>query len=181
MTEFTPEKIEEIEKCSEDPVYFINNYVKFNHYANGLSGIKLYEPQEELIRKYHNNRFNILKAPRRIAGKSSTAIFYILHHIIFGNEKQVALVSHHTNPSIHLLNSLKFSYENLPKWMQHDIILSNKTTLELGNGSCVIATSLSPDYFRGKNFSLVVLDELGYNTSNKVKYFFNSVPSIHCL
>jgi hypothetical protein len=177
---FTQEQISEFIKCKDDPVYFINNYVKFDHFKDGLTGIKLYEPQEKLINKYHTNRFNILKAPRCISGKSSTAIFYILHQIIFQDYETVGIFSHHQNPSIHLLDRLKVSYENLPKWMQQGVIKNNRTTFELENGSRVIASSISPyNNARGQTFSLILLDEIGYISYTRVKDFFDCVfPTI---
>jgi hypothetical protein len=179
FTQFTQEHITELQKCKEDPVYFINNYVKFDHFKDGLTGIKLYEPQEKLINKYHNNRFNILKAPRQIAGKSSTAIFYILHQIIFQDYGNVGIFSHHRNPSIHLLDRLRVAYENLPKWMQQGVITNNRTTFELENGSRVIAASISSSTARGQAFSLILLDEIGSSSYTKVKDFFDCVfPTI---
>jgi hypothetical protein len=171
----TEEQITELQKCNNDPVYFINNYVKFDHFKDGLTGIKLYEPQEKLINKYHNNRFNILKASRQVAGKSSTAIFYILHQIIFDDYRTVGMFSHHQNPSIHLLDRLKVAYENLPKWMQQGVRINNRTTFELENGSKVIAASISSTHTKGQNFSLILLDEIGNNSYAKVEDFFNSV------
>jgi hypothetical protein len=177
---FTEEQISEFIKCKDDPVYFINNYVKFDHFKYGLTGIKLYEPQEKLINKYHTNRFNILKAPRQIAGKSSTAIFYILHQIIFEDCRTVGIFSRNRNSSIDLLDRLKVAYENLPKWMQYGVITNNRTTFELENGSRVIAASISPsNNARGQAFSLILLDEIGYISYTRVKDFFDCVfPTI---
>lgn len=171
----TQEQVEEFLKCKEDPIYFINNYVKFDHFKDGLTGIKLYESQEKLINKYHTNRFNILRAPRQVMGKSSTAIFYILHQIIFENYGNVGIFSHHRKPSIHLLDRLKVSYENLPKWMQHGVIINNRTTFQLENFSRVIAESMSPSTAKGQSFSLILLDEIGNNSYTKSEKFINSV------
>ena len=172
---FTEEQVQEFKKCKDDPVYFINNYVKFDHFKYGLTGIKLYEPQEKLINKYHTNRFNILKAPRHIAGKSSTAIYYILHQIIFQNYGNVGIFSHHRNPSIHLLDRLRVAYENLPKWIQHDIVVNNKQELKLENGSKVIAAPILSSYAKGQTFSLILLDEIGSSSYTKLEDFFNSI------
>ena len=169
---FTEEQTQELKRCKEDPVYFINNYVKFNHFKDGLSNFKLYEPQEKLINNYHNNRFNIVKASRQIAGKSSTAIYYILHHILFEDSRTVGLFSHNINPSIHLLDLLKVAYENLPEWLQQNITVNNRQTLELENGSKVIASSISPYNLKGLDFSLMLLDEMGSTSYTRLQEFF---------
>jgi hypothetical protein len=151
--------IEELQKCKDDPVYFINNYVKFEHLKDGLTNIKLYEPQEKLINKYHNNRFNILKAPRQVAGKTSTGLFYVLHHIIFNDNVNDGIFFPKIAMGRGAFQMLLNAYENLPEWMQHKIIKWNESTLELENGSRVIMNNTTYSSFKGWNFNLVYLDE----------------------
>ena len=56
---------QEWEKCSNDPIYFIKNYVKIVHVDKGLIPFKLHPFQEEFINILHNNRFSIAKWPRQ--------------------------------------------------------------------------------------------------------------------
>jgi hypothetical protein len=49
--EFTKEDVENYVKCSNDIVYFAQNYVKVVHPDKGLINIDLYEFQEKLLRK----------------------------------------------------------------------------------------------------------------------------------
>ena len=158
---FTQEQIEEFIKCKDDPIYFINNYVKFDHFKDGLTGIKLYEAQEKLINKYHTNRLNICKGPRQV-GKTLVGIFYILHHIIFNDNVTDGIFSHNTLTSRSSLERLQTAYENLPKWMQHKVIKLNRSTLELENGSRVIAGNTTYNSFKGWTFNLTYLDEFAF-------------------
>jgi hypothetical protein len=160
-TQITELQITELQKCKDDPVYFINNYVKFDHFKDGLTGIKLYEPQEKLINKYHNNRFNICKSSRQ-SGKTSIGLFYVLHHIIFNDNVTDAILSLNTLTARNILQRLLIAYENLPEWMQHKVIIKNKSTLELENGSRVIVGNTTYSSFRGWTFNLTFLDEFAF-------------------
>ena len=63
--EFTQEQILEFEKCSKDPLYFIQNYVKIVSLDLGLVPFKMYNFQKEMVGTMHNNRFTICKLPRQ--------------------------------------------------------------------------------------------------------------------
>ena len=115
--EFTEEQIKEYIKCSKDPVYFTKKYVKIVSLDEGLVPFKLYKFQENLIKNFHNNRFNICKMPRQ-CGKSSTAIAYLMYYIIFNADVNVALLANKAQTAKDLLGRLQLAYENLPKWLQ---------------------------------------------------------------
>ena len=40
--DFTPEEVQEVIKCSEDPVYFIKNYIKIVSLDKGLIPFDMY-------------------------------------------------------------------------------------------------------------------------------------------
>lgn len=62
---FTQEEIQEIAKCSNDPIYFINTYVKLVHIDHGLIQMKLRDYQEKMVRTYHKNRKSVTTAARQ--------------------------------------------------------------------------------------------------------------------
>ena len=64
--EFTEEQVSEYLKCSEDPVYFIENYVNIVHVDKGVIPFGMYDYQEEMVRTFNDNRFTIVKCPRQI-------------------------------------------------------------------------------------------------------------------
>lgn len=73
--EYTPEEIAEIKKCAKDIVYFANNYCTVMT-DFGLQTIKLRGYQENMLRQFQAERFNVVLASRQI-GKcalSSTKI-----------------------------------------------------------------------------------------------------------
>ena len=80
--QFTQEQIEEYIKCSQDPNYFIEKYIKIVNVDKGLVPFKMYEFQKKIVQTVHDNRFTIAKLPRQ-SGKSTTVVSYILHYILF--------------------------------------------------------------------------------------------------
>ncbi len=94
--DFTQDQIEEYVKCSKDPAYFIKNYVQIVHVDKGLVPFDLYDFQEDMIDKFHNNRFVICKMPRQ-TGKSTTILSFLLHYILFNENVKVALLANKGN------------------------------------------------------------------------------------
>ena len=176
--EFTPEQIEEYMKCANDPVYFVENYIKIVHVDRGLIPFEMYPFQENIVRTIHSNRFTICKLPRQ-SGKSTTMISYLLHHVLFNQDKKVAILANKLTTARELLQRLKKSYENLPKWLQQGIVEWNKLSIHLENGSKVIASSTSSSAVRGDTYSIILLDEFAFVPNNIAEDFFNSVyPTI---
>jgi hypothetical protein len=78
-----------------------------------------------------------------------------------------------------MLGRLQLSYENLPKWMQQGIIGWNKGSVELENGSRLLAASTSASAVRGMSFNVIFLDEFAFVPNNIAEQFFSSVyPTI---
>ena len=176
--EFTQEQILEFMKCKEDPVYFANNYIKIVSLDEGLTQFHPYHFQEKLINNFHNNRFNICKMPRQ-TGKSTTVVSYLLHYAVFNDSVNIGILANKAATARELLGRLQTAYENLPKWMQQGIVAWNKGSLELENGSKILAASTSASAVRGMSFNILFLDEFAFVPNHVADSFFASVyPTI---
>jgi hypothetical protein len=176
--EFTQEQIAEFIKCKQDPVYFANNYIKIVSLDEGLTQFHPYHFQEKLINNFHNNRFNICKMPRQ-TGKSTTVVSYLLHYAVFNDSVNIGILANKAATARELLGRLQTAYENLPKWMQQGIISWNKGSLELENGSKILAASTSASAVRGMSFNILFLDEFAFVPNHVADSFFASVyPTI---
>ena len=176
--EFTQEQIEEFIKCKSDPVYFANNYIKIVSLDEGLTQFHPYHFQERLIERFHANRFNICKMPRQ-TGKSTTVVSYLLHYAVFNDSVNIGILANKAATARELLSRLQTAYENLPKWMQQGIISWNKGSLELENGSKILAASTSASAVRGMSFNILFLDEFAFVPNHIADSFFASVyPTI---
>jgi hypothetical protein len=176
--EFTKENIQEYIKCKEDPIYFAKNYIKIVSLDDGLIPFSMYDFQEKLITNFHENRFNIAKLPRQ-TGKSTTVVSYLLHYALFNDNIRIAILANKAATAIELLGRLQLSYENLPKWLQQGVGSWNKGSLELENGSKIVAASTSSSAVRGNSFNIIFLDEFAFIPNHIAEQFFSSVyPTI---
>ena len=175
---FTPDQIQEWLKCADDPVYFTKNYIKIVSLDEGLVPFKMWDFQENMIQRFHTNRFNIAKLPRQ-TGKSTTVVSYLLHYAIFNDNVNIGILANKLTTSRELLGRLQLAYENLPKWMQQGIVSWNKGSLELENGSKIMAASTSSSAVRGMSFNIIFLDEFAFVPTHIAEQFFSSVyPTI---
>ena len=176
--EFTEEQVIEFIKCKNDPVYFAKNYIKIVSLDEGLTQFHPYDFQEKLIKNFHENRFNICKMPRQ-TGKSTTSVSYLLHYAVFNDSTNIGILANKAATARDLLGRLQTAYENLPKWMQQGIISWNKGSLELENGSKILAASTSASAVRGMSFNVLFLDEFAFVPNHIADSFFASVyPTI---
>ena len=171
--QFTEEQVVEFLKCKDDPVYFALNYIKIVSLDEGEVPFKLYPFQEKLVRRFHENRFNICKMPRQ-TGKSTTCVSYLLHYALFNANVNIAILANKASTARDLLNRLQFAYEKLPKWMQQGILVYNKGSMELENGSKIIAASTSASAVRGGSYNIIFLDEFAFIPNHIAEQFFAS-------
>jgi hypothetical protein len=176
--EFTATQIEEFIKCKDDPVYFAKNYIQIVSLDSGLVPFEPYDFQEKLIKRFHENRFNICMMPRQ-TGKSTTSVAYLLHYVVFNDSVNVGILANKAATARELLGRLQLAYENLPKWMQQGVLAWNRGSLELENGSKILAASTSASAVRGMSFNILFLDEFAFVPNHIADSFFASVyPTI---
>ena len=176
--EWTKKELFEYKRCMDDPLYFIQTYVRIVSLDEGLIPFKMYNFQKEMVGTFHNNRFTICKLPRQ-SGKSTTMISYLLHYALFNPSVNIAILANKAATARDLLGRLQLAYEHLPKWLQQGVMSWNKGSLELENGSKILASSTSASAVRGGSYNIIFLDEFAYVPSNVAEQFFSSVyPTI---
>ena len=176
--EFTQEQILEFMACKQDPVYFAQKHVKIVTLDEGLMPFEPYDFQQKLINNFHDNRFNICKMPRQ-TGKSTTVISYLLHYLLFNDSVNIGILANKAATARELLGRLQTAYENVPKWMQQGVLSWNRGSLELENGSKILAASTSASAVRGMSFNILFLDEFAFVPNHIADSFFASVyPTI---
>ena len=175
---FTKDQIAEFIKCSKSPVYFIEKYVQIVSIDEGLVPFSLYPFQKEMVGTFHNNRFTICKLPRQ-SGKSTTILSYLIHYVIFNEQVNIAILANKAATARDLLGRFQLAYEHLPDWLQQGVVNWNKGSLELENGSKIIAASTSASAVRGGSYNIIFLDEFAFIPNNIAEQFFSSVyPTI---
>lgn len=159
--DWTPERVEEFMKCAQDPVYFVETYMKIINVDHGLINFKLYDYQKEMLQSMAENRMSIIATARQ-AGKSTTTCGFILWYIIFNKEKTVALLANKGDTAREILGRVQLAYQYLPKWLQQGVVEWNKGNIDLENGSRVLAGSTSSDNIRGYTINMLFIDEAAF-------------------
>jgi len=176
--EWTEETISEYQRCMEDPLYFVETYIKIVSLDEGVVPFKLFPFQKDIVGTIHNNRFTICKLPRQ-SGKTTTLVAYILHYVLFNNNINVAILANKAATARDILARLQLAYEHLPKWLQQGVLSWNKGSLELENGSRIVASATSSSAVRGGSYNMIFLDEFAFVPQNIAEDFFSSVyPTI---
>ena len=153
--------IEEFQKCKEDPVYFISNYVKVTHPVRGLVPFKLYPFQVEMLEYIKNYRFNILRKFRQ-AGCTTISAAYSLWMIVFQKHKQVVILSKGDAESTEVLDRIKIMYNELPSFLRPTLVEDNKHTLKLSTGSTIKSRPSGKQSGRSLAGSLLIIDEAAF-------------------
>lgn len=175
---WTPQEIQEWIKCSQDPEYFIETYIKIVNVDRGLINFDLYDYQKDIVNLAIAERFVICKMPRQ-AGKTTTLVGIMLWYILFHQNYNVAILAHKLQQAREILSRIQLAYEHIPKWLQQGIVEWNKGNIELENGSKILASATSSSAIRGGSFNLVYLDEFAFVENNMQEDFFASVyPTI---
>lgn len=91
VIEFTEEQIQEYIKCSEDPIYFIENYMTVVHVDKGVVPFKLYEYQKEMLKAIHENRHVIVLAARQSGKCFFSSMLLKLRNKRTGEVKEISI------------------------------------------------------------------------------------------
>jgi hypothetical protein len=174
----TQDQITEYTRCASDPEYFIVNYVKIVSTDLGLIPFELRKYQKRMVHKMHRWNRLIMRAARQ-SGKTQTSAAYILWYILFQDLKTVAILANKQDTSTEILSRVQEMYMHVPLWMQQGIVVWNKTSFLLENGSRCFSAPTSSNAIRGYTISLLYLDEYAHVPNNVALNFFTSVyPTI---
>lgn len=175
---FTQEQLEELIKCQDDPVYFIENYCQIVTLDHGLQLFKLYDCQKRKVHHILNNRKAILMEGRQ-QGKTITSAACILWYTLFQDAKTVAIMANKTAAAREVMSRYQGMYENLPIWMQQGVRTWNKGDVELENGSKVFTAATTASGIRGRSVNWLYIDEAAIIPNTVAEQFFASVyPTI---
>lgn len=175
---YSAEQVQELMKCMQDPIYFIEEYCKIVSLDKGLIAFKLYECQKEKVNVILNNRKVILMEGRQ-QGKTITSAACILWYTLFQPNKTVAILANKSSAAREVLYRYELMYEMLPMWMQQGVKTFNKGDIELENGSRVFTAATSSSGIRGKSVNWLYIDEAAIIPNNVAEDFFTSVyPTI---
>lgn len=171
---YTVNQVAEYQRCVADPVYFAQEYVKVIDVHEGLIPFDPRPKHVDLLEKAWKNRFVIAKGGRT-SGKTTVSWVYALHQILFVERASVALLSVRNEVAKHILHQMKIAYEMLPLWMQQGVLEWNQGSIELENGSRVMASFGGTNALRGQAFTHILMDEFAFWPEPIIEDFWTCV------
>ena len=155
------DRIKAILDC-KDPLFFIKNYCKVSHPTKGLIPFKTYPYQDDCVKAFEDNRFNIVNKSRQL-GLSTVSAAYSLWLALFHKEKNVLIIATDLGVASNFMKKVFTYLDNLPAWIVLPSV-TKRTVKELrfSNGSQVKAIPTTKSAGRSEAVSLLILDETAH-------------------
>jgi len=155
------EQIQEILLCGKDPIYFMKKYVKIQHAKRGLITFETYDFQDDCVKSFEENRFNIVLKSRQL-GLSTVTAAYATWFAIFKKDKNILVIATKLSTAMNFIKKVKIMLDGLPKWLLLTKFEPTKQSISFANGSTITAIPTSPDAGRSEALSLLIVDEAAF-------------------
>jgi hypothetical protein len=151
----------EFTKCAKSPAYFLKKYCYIQHPIKGKLLFDLYPFQENSIKEFEDNDYNIVLKGRQL-GFSTLVAGYALWLMIFHRDKSILVIATKQETAKNLVTKVQYMHKMLPIWLRGKLITENKLSLQFSNGSQIKAIARSKDAGRSEALSLLILDECAF-------------------
>jgi hypothetical protein len=176
-SDYTEDRLYELARCVEDPLYFITNFMMIQHPIQGALLIEPFPFQVDLIKAFHEHRFTIALTARQM-GKTTCAAGYLLWRAIFTPDTTILLTANKLSQALEIMERIRYTYENLPNYIRAGVTEYNKGSISFDNGSRIISRATTGDAGRGLSISLLYLDEFAFVPPNKAQEFWTSIQPV---
>lgn len=174
----TPEEQQEYVRCALDVHYFTEKYCKVKTEDGSINNIKLRDYQVEILDNFVNNRFNILMASRQV-GKTISSSIFMLHTILFNNDKNIMIVANKGDTAVEIVDKIKSIYSLLPFFLKPGIKTWNQKSLTFENGCRIKTSARTKTPAIGFTIDVLYLDEFAHIPSNIIEpYYTAAFPTV---
>ena len=159
-------------ECADDHIVFLDNFEEI--FTKDLipnesriitkSGLDLVVSVENF--EYEENMYDITVDSEEhrfysndiLSHNTTASVAYLLWLSIFTERYSIAITANKKALAVDILSRYQLAYENLPMWLQQGIVIWNKGSVELENGSKLLAASTAASSIRGGSFNCVTKD-----------------------
>ena len=155
----------------EDVHYFFNNFVtvKDSIKCKAIQW-ESWDYLEDLLETFENNKEIIILKARQL-GISWLVAGYALWTVLFKGNARVLMFSKGERESWELVDKCKFIYDNLPSYLQVEIVNQRRDGLSFRNGSSIKAYPSTKSAGVGETATLVIRDELAFHPFADLNFF----------
>lgn len=169
----SPHEQEEYIKCAIDIDYFVEQYCKVKREDGSIGSITLRDYQKDILHNFVNSRFNILMASRQV-GKTISASIFMLHTILFHNDKNIMIVANKGDTAVEIVDKIKSIYSLLPFFLKPGIKTWNQKSLTFENGCRIKTSARSKTPAIGFTIDVLYLDEFAHIPSNIIEPYYTA-------
>jgi len=167
-------KLQELKHCMDDPIYFLENYMRIQHPVRGGIKFNMYDFQKELVRTYAENRFAVALLPRQ-SGKTTCAAGYLLWYAMFNADSTILVAAHQYSGASEIMQRIRYAYEEIPDFLRAGVLEYNKGSITFDNGSRIISQATTEKTGRGLSLTLIYLDEFAFVEPRIASEFWTSL------
>ena len=159
-------RMQELQRCKEDPIHFIKNYIYIQHPMRGRIPLELYPFQEDCISDFLEYKYNIVVKSRQL-GLSTITSAYCLWLAMFHEDKDIRLMATRLDTAKNMIQKIGIAFKDVPAWIKTSLGIT-KTEKEsvkyiaFTNGSKIEAIPTTPESVRGIACSLLIIDEAAH-------------------
>jgi len=169
----TSDEQQEYIKCALDINHFVEKYCKVKREDGSVGAIFLRDYQKEILDNFVNSRFNILMASRQV-GKTISAAIFMLHKILFDNDKNIMIVANKGDTAVEIVDKIKSIYSLLPFFLKPGIKTWNQKSLTFENGCRIKTSARTKTPAIGFTIDVLYLDEFAHIPSNIIEPYYTA-------
>ena len=170
---YTDEEIREIKKCAKDIVYFANTYCTVMT-DEGLQTINLRPYQEDMLRQFQAERFNVCLASIQV-GKTICSSIFIAWYSVFNFDKNSLILSNKGATTREIIDKGKTILEHLPFFIKPGTLKWDVFNSKFDNGCRIIGQTTTKKAAIGFTIHLLFMDEFAHIPANFVDTFYENV------
>ena len=141
-------------KSRKDIVWWAENFFHIITMDKGLTKIKLYEKQKELLQFMCDNT-RIASLASRQTGKTTTYTVYALWLATLFSDKKILICANKLATAMEIMDRIRKAALLLPKEISPGVVAYNKGDITFDNGSSIRAYSTSSSGARGASGNCV--------------------------
>lgn len=158
----TPEDVELISRCYDDPWSFMTECVYTIERTEGIKKFPSYDYLKEFVSFLQNERLLVVLKSRQML-ITWTVLAFIVWDCILRGSSEVLVISKREAEAKELLQRAKFIYNNLPDEMRITVGSNNKNILSFNNlNSRIISLPSSADIGRTYSPKIIFWDEMAF-------------------
>jgi hypothetical protein len=169
----TADEQQEYVKCALDIHHFVEKYCKVKREDGSVGNIKLRDYQKDILDNFIQSRFNILMASRQV-GKTISAAIFMLHKILFDNDKNIMIVANKGDTAVEIVDKIKSIYTLLPFFLKPGIKTWNQKSLTFENGCRIKTSARTKTPAIGFTIDVLYLDEFAHIPSNIIEPYYTA-------